>query len=221
MPQRTSKPLNPETNQEPNPNPNQNPNPTEAETPPQVPASVSTDDSRITIDMPNTSEAPLELPALDVETPAEPTIAPERRAKASGRVTVTPEQIEGILRMQGTVTGMGIGRYPGHWTWTEEELELVAPALARQATDAARRNETLRRVFEQSDLVTAAGGILAYVIRNLTTPAPEETNAQSTHPQNHRSTPAASGTDGQSDGQLDPVIHPGTDPGFGGFPTTS
>lgn len=82
---------------------------------------------------------------------------------------VSEESVRDLLRVQGLMLNRAIGRAPEQWHWTDDELDVVAPALAR----VAARSSLLRRVAKASDSAVVAAGVTSYVLRNITT-SPEQ-----------------------------------------------
>jgi hypothetical protein len=76
---------------------------------------------------------------------------------------LSEDGIRGLLATQAFAMNRTIGRTPDHWIYTDDELELIVPGLAR----IARRSNALRRVAEASDGVAVAAGFTGYIARNL------------------------------------------------------
>lgn len=180
-------------------------------TPPSEPSgevSVSIEDSPVAvIAMPTDSEPPITLPDDDTDDAAEPLAATEPRAKPSGRVQVSEEQVRTFLAQQGLVTNLAFGKTPSQWIWQEHgELDTVAPAAARMLTKLARKSQLMRKVADGADALAVGGGTLAYAIRNLIFEREEPTHAQS--PRARDAEPAAGDDAGASvgrDGDANPA----------------
>lgn len=80
-------------------------------------------------------------------------------------------QVRALLTAQGFMVNKMIGRDEAHFIWTEDELDLVAPGLAR----IAKRSNLVRRAAEASDGIAVAAGVGGYLFRNiLNPPQPQE-----------------------------------------------
>lgn len=174
-----------------------------------VVVSMPTDASSVGITMPTASAPPIERPDDDDEdddaSPEPALTATETPATVRGFVRVTPDKVAGVLATQGALLSLSpLGRHPGQWIWTEDELKLVAPPIAAQLEQAARKSAAVRKLVEGTDLIAAGGGILAYIIRNLTE-YPEEPDAEGSRREDARAVDAGSGSGGTGAREVAPV----------------
>jgi hypothetical protein len=84
--------------------------------------------------------------------------------------TINEDTIRAVLDATGKLLHQAAGRTPNHWLFLEEELDLIAPPLARRA----RKSSMLRKVAGSSDAYIIVLAFAGYGIRNLRDLMPDE-----------------------------------------------
>lgn len=109
--------------------------------------------------------------ADDAERDEEPAESDGDAFAALVAAPASEDQVRALLTAQGFMVNKMIGRDDAHFIWTEDELDLVAPGLAR----IAKRSNLVRRAAEASDGIAVAAGVGGYLFRNiLNPPQPQE-----------------------------------------------
>lgn len=78
-------------------------------------------------------------------------------------LTVTPESVAKIMATQGMLTNQFLAPGTIAWLWTQDEIDLIAPAAARMAS----RSTHAAKIAENQDAAAVVLGSAAYVVRNV------------------------------------------------------
>lgn len=170
-----------ETPETPNPSPNDTP-------PPEASGSTRSELEGAVLRVGDHEPSPDDGPGIPTSEASTPPPAPETAGKAppdpKALAKVTAAQVRQILQAQGLLLNQTIGSLPGQWLWSPEELETIAPALAK----VANRSTLMRRVGAASDLAVVGVTATSYVVRNLSDQAeaahkePQEPEATTEEP---------------------------------------
>lgn len=104
-------------------------------------------------------------PPRDAGRPGPSSTPPAAEELAGPVEPVTEAQVRGYLQIAGSMAEAAVGREPDHWSFTDEELELIAPGL----TLYINRHPALQRAASQGEGGLMVYGLIGYATRNVST----------------------------------------------------
>jgi hypothetical protein len=146
--------------------------------------------------------------------PLPPTPPPEVVEEVPDFTPITADQVAAIMSSQGLVTNQILAPGTTAWLWTQDEVNLIAPAAARMVN----RSKAAAAISNASDPIAVLTGSAAYVVRNVQSGGLPNARARAagTH-RRHDQRPDGrdGGTGGDQGAPADPESA-GVDPGFDG-----
>lgn len=117
--------------------------------------------------------------------------AEAEQAAGAAPVEVSEAQVRVVLAAVGGLAGWALGdkRIDGHWRFTADELDELAPPITR----IVNRNPVLARVVANSDAAVAGMVLFKYVLRNIDLAAKAKKEAESAE-RNQGPTPGDDGS---------------------------
>lgn len=146
--------------------------------------------------------------------PPAPAPLPEAVEEVPDFTPITADQVAAIMSSQGLVTNQILAPGTTAWLWTQDEVNLIAPAAARMVN----RSKAAAAISNASDPIAVITGSAAYVVRNVQNGGLP--NARARTPGSYlRHDQRSDGRDGGAGGDQGAPADPepaGVDPGFDG-----